>query len=436
MGVTFWRSRAEHPLAAHAAQGRPDIAAFIDECQARQRRPRPTSRRWRRRACATGLCGHAPADRRRRSVWVGNYVLMGYGDGAVMGVPAHDERDFAFAKKYGLPIQQVIAVPGETFSLDALAGVVRGQGARRLRQLGQVRRPRLRGGGRRDRRRPEREGPRRKAGAVPAARLGHLAPALLGHADPDHPLRACGAVPVPEKDLPVVLPEDCVPDGSGNPLAKCDRFPEVHLPEVRQAGAARDRHDGHLRRLVLVLHALLLAGRADDGRRAQRLLDADGPVHRRHRARGAAPAVRALLDQGDARHGPGAVRRAVQAAASRRACCSTTCYFREDAAGGSAGSPGRDRHRCTTTRAGAERRRVEDGQPVDFGGVGRCRRARTTSSSRATSSTKFGADTARAFVMFAGPPDQSAAWRSIPAPKARTASCAGCGTSAPSARQR
>ena len=51
-------------------------------------------------------------------MWIGNYVLMGYGEGAVMGVPAHDERDFAFAKKYGLPIKQVIAVPGETFSLD------------------------------------------------------------------------------------------------------------------------------------------------------------------------------------------------------------------------------------------------------------------------------------------------------------------------------
>ena len=54
-------------------------------------------------------------------VWVGNYVLMSYGDGAVMGVPAHDERDFAFAKKYGLEIKQVVAVNGETFTTDAWA---------------------------------------------------------------------------------------------------------------------------------------------------------------------------------------------------------------------------------------------------------------------------------------------------------------------------
>ena len=76
-------------------------------------------------------------------VWVGNYVLMGYGEGAVMGVPAHDERDFAFAKKYGLPIKQVIGVAGETFSLEHWQDWYGDKAARRLHQLRQVRRPGL-----------------------------------------------------------------------------------------------------------------------------------------------------------------------------------------------------------------------------------------------------------------------------------------------------
>ena len=190
MGVSFCAVAPEHPLAAHAA--------------------RPPARRWRvhRRSAGpagtteaematakklgmpTGL-GHAPADARGIEVWVGNYVLMSYyGDGAVMGVPAHDERDFEFAKKYGLPITQVIG-RGRGVQLRPLAGLVCGQGARHHRQL----RPAFERAvaaparGRRDRRRPPRRRARRQDDALALARLGHQPPALLGHADPDRPLR-------------------------------------------------------------------------------------------------------------------------------------------------------------------------------------------------------------------------------------------------------
>ena len=183
----------------------------------------------------TGLFVTHPLTGEKIEVWVGNYVLMGYGDGAVMGVPAHDERDFEFAQKYGLPIKQVIAVDGETFSTDALAAVVRRQGARALRQLRQVRRPGLRRGGRRDRRRPRGEGPGREEDHVPPARLGHLAPALLGHADPDRPLRRvrrrAGAREGPAGRAAGGLRAD----GSGNPLAKRARLPRHDVPEVRRA---------------------------------------------------------------------------------------------------------------------------------------------------------------------------------------------------------
>ena len=153
-------------------------------------------------------------------VWVGNYVLMSYGDGAVMGVPAHDERDFEFAKKYGLPIKQVTDIKGQAYSLDAWTdwygdkqqGVAINSGkydgltfkaavdavATDLINLGLGEKKttwRLRDWG------------------VSRQRYWGT-PIPIIHCE-EH-----GAVPVPEKDLPVVLPQDCVPDGSGNPLHK------------------------------------------------------------------------------------------------------------------------------------------------------------------------------------------------------------------------
>ena len=87
----------------------------------------------------TGLFVSHPLTGEKIEVWVGNYVLMSYGEGAVMGVPGHDERDFAFARKYGLPIRQVIDVEGKQYSLRRLAALVRRPW--RLREFGQVRRP-------------------------------------------------------------------------------------------------------------------------------------------------------------------------------------------------------------------------------------------------------------------------------------------------------
>ncbi|MDP3084652.1 MAG: class I tRNA ligase family protein, partial [Rubrivivax sp.] len=114
MGVTFCAVAPEHPLAAHAAASDPALAAFIEQCQQggnteaelalKEKEGRPT-----------GLSVVHPLTGEALPLWVGNYVLMAYGDGAVMGVPAHDERDFGFALKYGLPIAQVVHVDGEAF---------------------------------------------------------------------------------------------------------------------------------------------------------------------------------------------------------------------------------------------------------------------------------------------------------------------------------
>jgi leucyl-tRNA synthetase len=120
MGVTFCAVAPEHPLAAHAAATKPEVAAFIAECKAGGSTEAELATQE-KKGVPTGLTVTHPLTGEPVPVWVGNYVLMSYGDGAVMGVPAHDERDFAFALKYGIAIRQVIAVEGETFSDQAWA---------------------------------------------------------------------------------------------------------------------------------------------------------------------------------------------------------------------------------------------------------------------------------------------------------------------------
>jgi leucyl-tRNA synthetase len=118
MGVTFCAVAAEHPLATFAAQSDAAVARFIDECK-RGPSIEAALATQEKKGMPTKLSLRHPLTGEPVPVWVGNYVLMTYGEGAVMGVPAHDERDFEFAQKYDLPIRQVIDVPGHGFSLDA-----------------------------------------------------------------------------------------------------------------------------------------------------------------------------------------------------------------------------------------------------------------------------------------------------------------------------
>ena len=107
MGVTFMAVAPEHPIAQAAAETNPTLAQFIETCKAGGVAEADVATRE-KEGMDTGLVVRHPLTGASVSVWVGNYVLMSYGDGAVMGVPAHDERDFAFALKYGLGIKQVI----------------------------------------------------------------------------------------------------------------------------------------------------------------------------------------------------------------------------------------------------------------------------------------------------------------------------------------
>ncbi len=223
MGVTFCAVAPEHPLATHASKSNPALAAFIEECKTGGTTEAELATQE-KKGVPTGLYVTHPLTGEKVQVWVGNYVLMGYGDGAVMGVPAHDERDFAFALKYGIEIKQVVLVDGETFNYhqwqdwygdkqrgvtinsDSFSGLSYKDAvnavAHALEQKGLGEKKttwRLRDWG------------------VSRQRYWGT-PIPIIHCD-EH-----GAVPVPEKDLPVVLPQDCIPDGSGNPLHKHEGF--------------------------------------------------------------------------------------------------------------------------------------------------------------------------------------------------------------------
>ncbi|MRR51979.1 MAG: leucine--tRNA ligase [Rhodocyclaceae bacterium] len=230
MGVTFVAVAAEHPLAIHAAKNKPELAAFIEECKHCSVMEADMAT-MEKKGLPTGIFVQHPLTGEQVEVWVGNYVLMGYGEGAVMAVPAHDERDFAFAKKYGLPIKQVIAVDGESFSLDGWQEWYADKQSGKCVNSGKY------------------------DGLTYEAAVDAIAADLnakgLGDKQVQYRLRdwgvsrqrywgcpiplihcdSCGTVPVPDEQLPVVLPEDCVPDGSGNPLLKRPDFLDVACPQ-------------------------------------------------------------------------------------------------------------------------------------------------------------------------------------------------------------
>lgn len=229
MGVTFCAVAPEHPLATHAARHNPKLAAFIEECKKGGTTEAELALKD-KEGMPTGLQVVHPLTKLPVDVWVGNYVLMGYGDGAVMGVPGHDERDFAFALKYGLPIVQVVHVDGQhydykkwhdwyadkengvTINSDIFSGFGYAEAVNAVAHALQQ------------------QGLGEKKVTWRLRDWGISRQRYWGTPIPIIHCETHGAVPVPEKDLPVVLPQDCVPDGSGNPLNRREDFLACSCP--------------------------------------------------------------------------------------------------------------------------------------------------------------------------------------------------------------
>ena len=225
MGVTFCAVAPEHPLAIVAAARDAKVAAFIAEAKQGTVMEADMAT-MEKKGVATGLFVTHPLTGDKVEIWVGNYVLMSYGDGAVMGVPGHDERDFAFAKKYGLPIKQVIAL-GKPYSTEAWqahygdygtcieSGPMNGMDYSTA--IGYVAAQTASRGG------EKKTQYRLRDWSISRQRFWGTPIPIIHCQD-------CGDVPVPYADLPVVLPQDLVPDGASNPLKKDEHFLKCSCP--------------------------------------------------------------------------------------------------------------------------------------------------------------------------------------------------------------
>ncbi len=415
MGVTFCAVAAEHPLATHAAKHNPQLAAFIDECKHGSVMEADMAT-MEKKGMPTGIFVDHPLTGDKVEVWVGNYVLMSYGEGAVMAVPAHDERDFEFAKKYGLAIRQVIAVEDEAFSLDgwqdwyadkqrgrcvnsgkydglgleqATAAIAadlsaRGLGATqvqyRLRDWG-VSRQRYWG-----------------------------CPIPLIHCDGDGAAAGCGTVPVPDEQLPVRLPEDCVPDGSGNPLAKRADFVECACPQCgRPARRETDTMDTfvdsswYYARFCAPDATTMVDARTNYWMPVDQYIG--GIEHAILHLLYSRFWTKVMRDLGLVSYDEPFANLLTQGMVlnhifSRRTDKGGIEYFapeevdlRRDEGGHVLGA---------TAKA--------DGQPVDYGGVGTMSKSKRNGVDPQALIDQFGADTARFFMMFASPPEQTLEW--------------------------
>ena len=419
MGVTFCAVAPEHPLALLAAARDPKVAAFIEQCKQGGTTEAEMALKD-KVGLPLGLTVTHPLTEQPVPVWVGNYVLMDYGDGAVMGVPGHDERDFAFALKYGIEILQVIGIDGQHFDYahwhdwygDKQRGITINSGnwsglghtvavdaiaaALHARSLGEKKTTwRLRDWG------------------ISRQRYWGT-PIPIIHCDD------CGSVPVPYEDLPVLLPEDLVPDGSGNPLNKCAAFLNVGCPQCgKPARRETDTMDTFVdsawyymryccpgsddamlderarywmpmdQYIGGIEHAVLHLLYARFWTKAMRDIEVDGPDGPRGLVSFDEPFTNLftqgmLLNESFYREEEGG---------KRKWFYPTEVEVRHDDKGHPVGAIAK-----------------ADGQPVMLGGIEKMSKSKNNLVEPRDIIARFGADTARVFVMFAGPPDQSAAW--------------------------
>ncbi|WP_297527595.1 leucine--tRNA ligase [Thiohalobacter sp.] len=407
MGVTYVAVAAEHPLAQQAARDNPELAAFIEECR-RSTTAEADLETMEKRGMHTGLWARHPVSGERVPVWVANFVLMGYGTGAVMAVPAHDQRDFEFARKYGLPVRQVVfPADGSEAGVEAAAyterGVLRNSGpfdgldfdaafdaiATHLEAAGRGRRTvnyRLRDWG------------------VSRQRYWGCPIPVINCPD-------CGSVPVPEDQLPVVLPEDVEIDGSGSPLKKLRSFIDTECP--RCGGPAERETDTFDTFMESSWYYARFAcpdnDRAMLDERADHWLPVDqyigGIEHAILHLLYARFYHKLLRDEGLVHSDEPFTRLLTQGMVVAET------FYREDEAG--------RRNWYNPAEVEVERddkgriigaRLKADGQPVQVGGIEKMSKSKNNGVDPQQLIDRYGADTVRLFTMFAAPPDQSLEW--------------------------
>ncbi|MES3040112.1 MAG: leucine--tRNA ligase [Pseudomonadota bacterium] len=432
MGATYVAVAGEHPLAVRAAllqekQGNPALTAFIAECKAGSVAEADMAT-MEKKGMATGQFVIHPLNGRKLPVYVANYVLWGYGEGAVMAVPAHDERDFAFANKYALPIEQVIQnVLLSTEKLNADFGTADNQflqfDAKEWKDWYASKDEVLCNSGKYD-------------GMIYQEAFDAIVADLeaAGHGSRKTQFRlrdwgisrqrywgcpipiihcaSCGDVPVPDDQLPVVLPEHVVPDGAGSPLARMPEFYETTCPTC---GGPAKRETDTMDTFVESswYYARYASPQCDtgmvDAKAAQHWLPVDQYIggiehailhllyarffHKLMRDEGLVQGdepFRNLLTQG--------------------MVIADTFYREQDNGGKDWINPADvtltrdDKGRITGALLAA------DGQPVIHGGMEKMSKSKNNGVDPQSLIDQFGADTSRLFMMFAAPPEQSLEW--------------------------
>jgi leucyl-tRNA synthetase len=410
MGVTFAAVAPEHPLAQLAASRQPKVAAFVEEC----RKGGTTEAEMALKEKAglpLGMSVTHPLTGQPVPLWVGNYVLMSYGDGAVMGVPGHDERDFAFALKYGIDILQVIHIDGLEYDYhrwndwyaDKERGITVNSGVYSgLHHKDAVTAVAAALAG---------EGLGEKKTTWRLRDWGISRQRYWGTPIPIIHCASCGSVPVPEKDLPVVLPEDLVPDGRSNPLTKCESFLNVACPQCgKPARRETDTMDTfvdsawyYMRYACPGSDDAMVDARNDYWMPMDQYIG--GIEHAVLHLLYARFWTKAMRDIGLVKFSEPFTKLFTQGMLLNE------CYYREGEGGktrwfypAEVDIDYDDRGHPVGARAKA------DGLPVMLGGIEKMSKSKNNVVEPKDIIARFGADTARVFTMFAGPPDQSAAW--------------------------
>jgi len=402
MGVTFVALAAEHPLAARTTRDNPKLADFIEECK-RGSVMEADLATIEKKGMPTGISVAHPLTGKPVPVWVGNYVLMGYGEGAVMGVPGHDQRDFEFATQYKLPIPAVIkpkdtepALPlkeayveyGVCFNsgsyngleyqqaVDAIAADLKAKGLGEKQVLWRL----------------------RDWGISRQRYWGTPIPLIY--------CGSCGDVPVPDADLPVVLPEDCVPDGTGNPLAKRAKFINCKCPKC---GKPARRETDTMDTFVDSSWYYIRYACADNANsmvdpRVAYWLPVDqyigGIEHAILHLLYSRFWTRVMRDLGLVQLAEPFTNLLTQGMVLNE------IYFRK-------GGSGRITYYNpleVETRAGGEVVLKSDGLPVEAGGIGTMSKSRNNGVDPQELIDHYGADIARFFMMFTSPPEDTLLW--------------------------
>ena len=409
-GATYLAVAAEHPLATAAAADNPALAAFIAECKAGSVAEADVAT-MEKKGMPTGRYVINPINGEALEVWVANYVLWGYGDGAVMAVPAHDERDFEFAHKYGLPIRQVVARNGETYDSAAWQEWYGAKENTRLIHSGDC-----------------------DGLDYPAAfdAIGAKLQALgAGEEKTQYRLRDWGIsrqrywgcpipvihdadgrdLPVADSDLPVVLPENIIPDGSGSPLAKLPEYYETTDAEGRPARRETDTMDTFVESSWYFFRYMSpdYTGGMVAPEDAAYWQDVDqyigGIEHAILHLLYARFFTKLMRDEGLVKVSEPFKRLLTQGMVL------AATWYREDASGKKTWYNPADVEPITDDKGRVTGGTlIADGQPVQYGGMEKMSKSKNNGVDPEALVKKYGADTARLYTMFTSPPESTLEW--------------------------